>query len=629
MNSDGLYAQPGRVYLGENLTAAANLSILNSLRRIYNYEDCMDFEMNSLIRLLYLDINKSHVSSAVKDQVIDAFGRGKYWYTEPSRDTAIFFTENHQILYHTVELLVGQLFPNDTFTNSGMNGTAHVIHATPLVLRWLNWRAQFGFSEYHSNVYLNQDIVALVNLVDFADNEEIATKAAMILDIIAFDFAMNYYQNRYATSAGRTYDNKKVGTSMASPAGRDSTTEAAWIMLGIGNHTPGDANNLAAVALATSDHYAPPLILEAIANESLLFNEHKERNGLAVSEGPMYELSYTEADMMYWWGMMAYLIPETIDETYRILKHYNIDPMTACGPQILLDLFKFLAALKGQPLSVYIESLNLITGGVCLENANTYTYRTPYYQLSGVQDHQKGMNSMQEHIWQASLDDHAYVFTSSPGGLTKDFDALWVGGWKPRATLFENVGVIQYDRQAMPLEAEILIFLLNLFTGMKFYNHAYFPRWAFDEVVSVGKWTFGAKNGGYIALYSYEPATWKSNYELQVKGFKNAWIVELGSVEEYGSFTNFTGMISQSRVQVTPQAVGYDVRYVSPSQGLVSVAWDGPMTVNGTVIDLGPYARFDNAYCYQEFGSDTTIIEYDNKRLELYFHNATRFYQES
>lgn len=623
-DSTNFYAQPVHIYLGENVSEE---SILNSLDRIYEYKDCMDFHLNSLLRLLYLDINKSILSPAVKNQVCDALGRGKYWYTEPSKDTAIFYTENHQILYHTAELLIGQLFPNNTFTNSQMNGTEHVLHAQPLIIQWLDWRAQFGFAEWHSNTYFEEDIEALVNLVDFAENEEIVLKAAMILDIIAFGFAMHYYKDRYATTSGRTYDSKKVGTSLISPASGDSTTEAAWMMLGIGTHQPGDSGNVAAIALATSDHYAPPPILETIAANASLYNEHKERNNIDLSDGPANGISYTESDMMFWWGMSGYLAPQVIEETFHMLEKYDIDPMTACGPQILIDFLKISAFLHGYSLREYSQTLNLFTQGVAFEAVNIYTYRTPYYQLSGAQDYKKGTNGMQEHIWQATLDDQAFVYTSSPGGITKDFDQLYVGGWKPRTTIYKNVGIIQYDREVMPLEAEALLFLLNLFTGMKFYNHAYFPCWAFDDIQSYEHWTFGAKGDGYIALYSYQPTWWESDYELRVNGYKNLWIVELGSVAEYGTFENFTAAIRQANIDIVPEKLGYDVHYTSPSQGLVTVTWDSPLYVNGTQIDLGPYARFDNTYCYQEFASTNTTIQHGSERLTLDFDSLLRVYE--
>lgn len=623
-NSEHVYAQVCRVYLGLNVSES---SIESSLYKIYSFRDTLDFTLNNLIRLIYIDINRSILSPSIRNKVIDAFGKTKYWYTEPTRDDMIYYTENHQILFHTAELLIGQLFPNDTFVNSGMTGLEHVNHALPLVKRWLDWRAQFGFAEWHSNTYYTEDIAALVNLVDFSEDPEIVYKAAMVMDIIAFDFANNYFKGRYATTHGRCYDRTKVGESALSPASRDSTSESAWIMLGIGDHNPYDNSNLAAVALATSKYYAPPPILEDIAKNATLYNEHKEHNSIDMNEGPLYNITYNEEDLMFWLGMSAVLPSYTIRQVFNLVEKYNIKSDNVYGPQLIADFFKVSAFLKGIPLSQYSEKLKLITQGICLETSNTYTFRTPYYQLSGSQDHQKGMNSYQEHIWQASLDDNAFVYTNSPGGLTKDLKQEYVGGWNPRATLYKNVGIIQYDRETLPLEGELLLYFLNLFMGNKFYQHAYFPRWAFDTWEQHGRWTFGARGDGYVALYSYMDTYWVSDYELRADGFKNLWIVELGSIDEYGSFTQFVSEIQQSQVHVRPQALGYNVRYSSPSQGLTSVAWEGPMNVGGSEVDLGPYPRFENDYCYQDFGTKNTLIQFGNQSLVLNFDTVSRIYQ--
>jgi len=624
INSDHVYAQVSRVYLGLNVS---EINIEASLYKIYYLKDTLDFTLNNLIRLIYLDINRNILSPTIKNKVIDAFGKTKYWYTEPTRDDMIYYTENHQILFHTAELLIGQLFPNDTFVNSNMTGLEHVNHALPLVKRWLDWRAQFGFAEWHSNTYYTEDIAALVNLIDFSEDPELVFKAAMIMDIIAFDFANNYYKGRYATTHGRCYDRTKVGESMISQASRDSTSESAWIMLGIGEHNPNDNSNLAAVALATSDYYAPPPILEDIADNATLYNEHKERNSIDMDEGSIFNLNYNEEDLMFWLGMSAVLPSQTIKEVFNLVEKYNIKSDNVYGPKLISDFFKISAFLKGIPLNMYSESLKLITQGICLETSNTYTYRSPYYQLSGSQDHQKGMNSYQEHIWQASLDDNAFIYTNSPGGLTKDLEQEYVGGWNPRATLYKNIGIIQYDRETLPLEGELLLYFLNLFTGNKFYQHAYFPRWAFDDWEQHGKWTFGIEGDGYVGLYSYMDTYWVSDYELRADGFKNLWIVELGSINEYGSFDQFISEILQSQVQVIPQALGYSVRYISPSQGLISVAWDGPMKIDGKEVDLGPYPRFDNEYCYQDFGTKNTFMHFGNQSLILNFDTASRIYQ--
>ena len=50
------------------------------------------------------------------------------------------------------------------------------------------------------------------------------------------------------------------------------------------------------------------------------------------------------------------------------------------------------------------------------------------------------------------------------------------------------------------------------------------------------------------------------------------------------------------------------------------------MMANGQQVDLGAYARFDNDFCYQEFNTLKTIIQFGTQTLELDFENATRIY---
>ncbi|MHA1720260.1 MAG: hypothetical protein ACTSWX_14820, partial [Promethearchaeota archaeon] len=183
----------------------------------------------------------------------------------------------------------------------------------------------------------------------------------------------------------------------------------------------------------------------------------------------------------------------------------------------------------------------------------------------------------------------------------------------------------QYDRLATSLLGELVF----LYLEYKPYTHAYFPQWAFDSVEQHGKWTFGQKSDSYIALYSHEKTHWESNIELRSSGKKNAYIVELASVEDYATFDDFIKAILSAEIKVKQLPVGFDILYDSPSQGKITVSWDDPMIVNGHSVDLGPYPRFDNDFCYQEFGTNTTVIQFENQSLVLDFDNGNRTYTSS
>jgi len=277
----------------------------------------------------------------------------------------------------------------------------------------------------------------------------------------------------------------------------------------------------------------------------------------------------------------------------------------------------FLKPLVGTPLPrTAAEDLLPMARGIALEGANTYTYRTPHYQLSGAQDYKPAHWTGQVHVWQGTLDKDAYVFTTYPGGTGDDYaGGAWTGGWTPRGTFYRNVGIIQYRRPQLPLLDSLLF---------SDYSHAYVPRNKFDEFQENGHWVMGRKGHGYAALWSQHPTKWseKNDYELIADARENVWIVEMGSQDENGSFTDFVADIETASI-----TVGDTITYHSPSQGKVEVGWTGPMTVDGEAVEPVPYPRWDNAYCFQEFGTGLTVIEFNGKRLELDFEEPARRYR--
>jgi len=393
----------------------------------------------------------------------------------------------------------------------------------------------------------------------------------------------------------------------------DSTREAAFLMLGLAEPDSMDElshKHFTGCFLATSDRYVPPPILEDIAAHASSGLEHRQRDSINIEDGPGHGFGYEDfRDVMFWWGMTGYVPPQVVTASFDLVDTYNLweggEPWNQLG---------FLRFLVGSPLLVTISELfEPLTRGVVLESVSTYTYRTPYYQISCAQDYKPGSWTGQVHVWKATLDQSAYVFTTYPGGLDGDYmGGAWTGGFIPRATFHENVGIIQYRRPRVPLLDEIL------FVD---YSHAYFPRTRFDEFVQTGSWTLGRKGDAYVALYSQHPTEWaeENDYELIADAKENVWIVELGDIEHNGPFAAFVTQTEEAVVTVDGS-----VTYGSPSQGTIQVGWSGPMLVQEEEVDLGPYRRWDNPYCQQEFGEGKAVISLDGRELELDFLSPRR-----
>ena len=614
--SGGYHGQTCAAYKGSGLfNETAIRGKLND--KINPRKDTADFDMNTILRVLFLDRKNPSLPAALRTDMEKAVLDFKYWLDEPGPDTMCWWSENHQILFHTAEYTAGLLFPDRVFSNSGMTGRQHVEHARPRIHRWLDFRGRFGFSEWHSNVYFQEDIPPLITLVDVADEVTVRTKAAMVLDMMAFDMLSNFYKGLFATTHGRTYPSKLLGGL------NDSIRAWAYLVTGLGK--PADITELgsgdfSASYLATSDKYVPPAIFDTLAQDSRDNLEHRQRDSISLDDGPRLGLTYTRYDdVMFWWGMTAYAAPEVIQGSFAMVDNYNM------WEGFFWENLSIFKSLVGDPyLDEFATENAPVTRGVVLESVNTYTYRTPHYQLSAAQDWKPGSITGQVLIWLATIDKDAYIFTSFPTNsgesiLGEGFlGSLWTGGFSPRATIYKNVGVIQYR---MPALTDTFMGLFG--QDLLGYNHAYFPKTRFDRVVESNNWTIGKKGDSYAALYSKVAPAWSTteDYDLVASATENVWIIEMGDAAHNGSFDEFVSAITSANLQITDA-----VHYESPSVGTVEVGWTGPMKVAGQPVDLGPYRRWDNRYCQQEFDTPITEINIKGNRLELDFLTPSRTY---
>ena len=75
------------------------------------------------------------------------------------------------------EYLAGQRHPDRIFSVTGMNGAQHMARARLDILRWIEERSRWGFTEWHSDVYYQKDITPLLSLAEWAEDEYVADRA--------------------------------------------------------------------------------------------------------------------------------------------------------------------------------------------------------------------------------------------------------------------------------------------------------------------------------------------------------------------------------------------------------------------------------------------------------------------
>ncbi len=588
----GFFNQIARLELGlsvdETLIQAA-LEFVDSRR------DCCDFSVGGLLRILYLYRDSPLLSREMVAAIEDRILKFKYWWDEAGGDNRrCYWTENHQIIFHSDELLAAQLFPDATFNNSGKDAAYHIDHALNLIRRWFSYRARFGFSEWLSNCYFEEDLLALVNLHDFAQQPDIRHQAKVCIDILMFEMALHTYRGLMGCTHGRTYPRLIKG------ARNEDATNTARLMFGMGFYN--NPASLGTVPLATSTYRCPP-IFEKIAADLDGPRLFKERHSIEIADAPKYGLKFDDLiDGHLYWSIQDYIHDSIYDLAQATRSKFGI-MLYEDYLQRYYQVWNWQAQEYGKIIDRNIDCHGMT-------EVHVQTYRTPHYMLSCAQSYRPGKPGYQQHSWQATLDPDAVVFTNHPGSEDEQSRPnFWGGnGILPRAVQHENVLVCIHHLppdDALP------------------FSHAYFPRAAFDDVVERGNWVCGRKGDGFIALYSQHGYRWLEDryddnhptIELRADSVDNIWVCELGDATHWESFEQFVEAITRADIECS----GLDVRYESPTAGTVEFGWHGDLQVADAVVEIHNYPRFDNPYCQTEFGATQYHIEYAGEKLVLDF----------
>jgi hypothetical protein len=241
-------------------------------------------------------------------------------------------------------------------------------------------------------------------------------------------------------------------------------------------------------------------------------------------------------------------------------------------------------------------------------HANFVVYRTPDYQISGLQDHRKGEFESSAHPAQVTLGNKAVLFWSCPhtsdegSGQRPDY---WSGNTaQPRVIQVRNVMG--------------LTFRLNRWAWM---SHCFYEQERYDEVRFEGDWAFARVDRGYVGIYSQNGMSvgdsgQYAGRELICYAPENTWLVECGREADWGSFDAFVDALSAAHIEVNGDAI----TYASPSIGSFVTGWDVTPTVDGEPVQLRGYPMVDSPWAHADFGSGELTVHYGDETYEIWFN---------
>ena len=655
------------LYESENLpdeyfldTALISENLAGAIERIDMREDCADFTACGLIRF-YLE-NEHRLCEVNKQEIKECLTGFKYWMDQYDgrADSMCHWSENHQILFATTEYLAGCEWPDATFAD-GKDGRAHRELALERIEAWMYQRYYYGFNEYYSNNYYPEDIAPMANFIQFAKEEDSAAVERMkiVMDVIWIDIATQSYsytdaegntQYAFVSASGRMYmDNKSSDDT--------GNRLRPYINLVLENGEEHKTNSnrffvcfrrMYQATVNGQPIYQVPEVIKAIFDDPSKTQVVKSSNGITISE--LVEDGFVGQEVeqiMMQMGMEAFSNPEVIDNSITYLRRNKLFSNEFLNDFKLVNLWPLTLT---NSLGFASGLLNPSTNGKAIQRANVYTYQTAYYSMSTSQEHFAGDYADQHQISVATLGSNLSVYTAQPM-RNSSRGQYWVGyGRLPYSVQDENVNISIYtipDKKGM-LEPHVV--------G---YTHAYFPVGLFDEVnldYMAQGYVFGRKGDTYVMLRAMSDGTATLSFKNDMPGVTkediisdmskikesvcemivasgdlrydlildggstHAWITELGSVEESGSFAEFIGAMLTNSASFSDMTVGYET-----DGKLFNVKYNEHFMINGEKIDTN-YARYENDYVDGkiERGAEVMHFGFGGYALTLDFKNATR-----
>jgi hypothetical protein len=623
-NPAGINAYLGRARREPDFTWPIENVTVESLAAVFAqidaWEDTRDFRFMDLHWMLALgqgDTPATQLSPEVIAAIDERMLANRYRYDDPlpadRLDNLWYWSENHRIINLAIEYLAGQRHPDETFAVTGLTGAEHLARSKPDILEWIVERADLGFFEWHSNVYMLKNITPLHMLAELADDPEIVVAAAMALDLCLVDMAAHNQAGTYTAPRGRTYKKDKMSSL------DEDTFNVAKFVFDDTTAAYQSTSDTGVTYFCSGTRYRPPQLVVDIATDpepSVV----RERHGVffdgskPLEDDPVapYGKDFDDpANLPFWWSLGALGMWPLAEVSVAAADEFRLWDTSEFGD------IKLLASLNDfdpERIRVWEQERAAVINFGFLSEANTYAYREPKVSLASVLDHRFGEMRDQGHAWQAAIDENAMVFTTHP--MTEPAEStVWAddsqpGYWTgdasmPRSAQHRGTAVHIYqpkwDESTDPL-------VWSVFEYRPF-THAYVPQDHFDEVRQVGNWTIVGKGGGYIALWSWRTPTWREYdpsviatrgmtkpFDLVAEGGPdNVWIVEVGS-DAGGSLDDFVNAVTAIEPSVVRDDAGFTVSWTSPSSGIVDYSSTGVFLVEGVEYPTSDHPRHESPW---------------------------------
>ena len=164
------------------------------------HKDCSDFRFSYILAAVKRGLLPDYLVEEIHKTALSYC----YWEDEATIGALCQGTENHSLLFHSCQLLAGELWPDDVFERSGRTGREQAKLAEQRIASWAEKREKNGFTEFLSGGYTPITVAGMILVIDFA-NETLSARYSKLLNQVFYEIAYNTFDGVVCAPQGRIY----------------------------------------------------------------------------------------------------------------------------------------------------------------------------------------------------------------------------------------------------------------------------------------------------------------------------------------------------------------------------------------------------------------------------------------
>jgi hypothetical protein len=274
---DNIYSQFAKMALGK-WTDLESKTINQSLLNIQQRGSGCEIELLGFLGVLTRHRDNSQFPDWVKEQGKQA--ALNFIYSNAGDD-------DRQILLLACQILAGQAYPEDGFSQTGLVGAQMCKLAEDRAIAWMRSRGSSGFASWDSKSEYALILASLAHLIDLAQTSEVWELGSVLMDKILYTIALNSINGVYGSAQGCACTTD-IKSGLLEPT--SGITRVMWGMGMLNFHIAGT------VSMACLENYElPPIIAEIAAQRPAeLLNKEQQ----AAGPYPVNKITYRTPNYM-------------------------------------------------------------------------------------------------------------------------------------------------------------------------------------------------------------------------------------------------------------------------------------------------------------------------------------------